>query len=78
MKVTLMGKRALDFTTADGKAIKGTSIYVAYPAEGVDGMICEKHFIRDGKVDEKTLIVGADVDLVFNSKGKIDAVLKVQ
>lgn len=78
MKATLMGKRALDFTTADNKAIKGTSIYIAFPAEGVDGMICEKHFIRDGKVDEKMLVVGADIDLVFNSRGKIDAVLKVQ
>lgn len=77
MKVTLMGKKAIDFTAADGRTIKGSNIYIAYPAANMDGLLCEKHFIHADKVDDKVLVVGADIDVVFNSRGKIEAVLKI-
>lgn len=77
MKVTLMGKKAIDFTAADGRAIKGSNIYVAFPEDKTEGLMTEKHFIHADKVDDKVLVVGTDIDLVFNSRGKIEAVLKI-
>lgn len=75
MICTLLGYRVLDFTSQEGNHIKGYSLYVAYePDDNSDtlfGMVCDKIFVADNKVARKDLVVGKDISLVFNMKGKV-------
>lgn len=49
MKVKVLGTRKVSFEDKKtGEYIEGTSIYVAYPAEGVKGFMSDKVFIKDG------------------------------
>lgn len=75
MKHTLLGKRSVSFTAADGKVVEGTSIYVAYDADGVEGMAAEKLFVPSAKMPKKDLVVGSDIDIFFNRFGKVDNIL---
>lgn len=49
MLAKVLGKRPLDFTSSDGKQIKGTQIFVAYkdmnPKSEVEGELVQKVFI---------------------------------
>lgn len=75
MICTLLGYRVLDFTSSEGNQIKGYSLYVAYEPEDnsgmMFGMVGEKVYVSDDKVARKDLVVGRDIDLVFNMKGKV-------
>ena len=75
MKVTIIGIRPVSFTANDGKEINGTSLYVAYDANGVEGMATDRFFVTAEKMPEKGFKVGGDVDLLFNRFGKVDRVI---
>ena len=47
MRYTVLGKKAVSFTAADGKVINGTTLYAYYYDESanVDGAITDKIFV---------------------------------
>ena len=77
MKVCLLGKRPVDFTAEDGRRVTGASIYIGYEDDGVEGMVVDKVFVSSEKVALKDLVVGADIDIEFNTKGRVIAVSAV-
>lgn len=76
MKHTLLGTKKVDFTTADGKNIQGTTLYLAYEAENAEvvGMVTDKIFVPAAKMPKKALVVGSDIDITFNRFGKVDSI----
>lgn len=75
MKHTVLGKKTVSFTAADGKVIDGTTLYVAYDADGVDGMAADKIFVTAAKMPKQNISVGADIDIFFNRFGKVDSIV---
>lgn len=75
MKVTVFGVRSVNFTASDGRAIAGTTMYVGYETAGVDGLATEKIFVSAEKLPKKPITPGHDLELVFNMKGKVEAVI---
>lgn len=73
MRVIIVGYQALDFTSSDGKPIKGTSLFVTHPSDNVVGLVAKKFFVND-KVALPVLDVGKSVDVYFNDKQKVDFV----
>ncbi len=76
MRYTVLGKKAVSFTAADGKVINGTTLYAYYYDESanVDGAITDKIFVTAEKMPKKEIVVGADIDVYFNRYGKVDAI----
>lgn len=74
MKVTVFGVRSVDFTSSDGRAISGATMYIGYEAEGVDGLATEKIFVSAGKLPKKAITPGQDVEIAFNMRGKVEKV----
>ena len=75
MKHTLLGLKKVSFTAADGKVVDGTTLYVAYDADGVKGMAADKLFVSSSKMPKKELVVGSDIDIYFNRFGKVDSII---
>ena len=75
MKVTAFGFRPVNFTADDGRTITGTTLYIGYEAEGVEGLATEKIFVSAEKMPKKAIVPGSDVEVVFNMKGKVEAVI---
>ena len=75
MKHTVLGIKPVSFTAADGKLIDGTTLYVAYDADGVDGMAADKIFVTAAKMPDDDIVVGADIDIYFNRFGKVDSIV---
>lgn len=75
MKHTLLGLKKVSFTAADGKVVDGTTLYVAYDADGVEGMATDKLFVTAAKMPKKDLVVGNDLDIFFNRFGKVDSII---
>ena len=72
MYVRLLGVRSMDFDS-QGEHIKGTQLFFAFKADGVDGEMSDKVFLRDGfKVPP--LKPGTMLNLGFNNRGKIESV----
>ena len=72
---TIMGVRALDFLDDNGKAVKGTQLFVCFPEPGVTGHMTEKFFVRDG-IQLPELKPTDTVNIYFSRKGKVEAVSK--
>lgn len=73
MIVKLLGVQKLDFETREGERIIGTNIYTQYPDDYVEGVKCEKFFIRKS-VDVSNLKIDSFYDLTFDRRGKIDKI----
>lgn len=75
MTVNFVGSQKLDFISSDGKQIKGTNLYVTYPANGVEGLKTDKFFLKneialpDFKANEK-------LEVYFNQRGKVEFIEK--
>lgn len=83
MKVTVLGTRKVDFLDSrTGENILGTSIYVAYPDEGVKGLMADKVFIKDGSdVFLPDFEFGELYDFVYEGFGKrtyLSSITKVE
>lgn len=72
MRVNLMGKQLLDFTSGDGKPIRGTNLFVAHPADGVEGVVCKKFFVSIKTELPAGLEIGKALDIYFNDKKQIE------
>lgn len=70
----VLGKRPVSFTAKDGKEITGTTLYLGYEAEGVEGMVTDKVFISAAKMPKNDIVVGSEVDISFNRYGKVEAI----
>lgn len=78
MKATLLGFKSVDFTNKDGEEVKGTTIFFAYPDEGVKGVATDKKYISSELFDsfgisKEQLSEALDtvIDVEFGRKDKI-------
>ncbi len=76
MRVQLVGKKAVNFTNNSEEVVTGTSIYVAFPDENVEGLRTEKFFLKEGITLPKDTKLNDTIDLSFNMSGKVEAVFK--
>lgn len=78
MRAHVYGVQRLDFTAADGNAIRGYTIYAGTPDDHVDGVRVDKIFVSDSKLekDDRVLkpIVDAWMDFEYDKKGKVASV----
>ncbi len=76
MKAVLLGKRKVAFTAEDGREISGTTVYLGFDDDGdVEGMVCEREFISSSVAGYKDLTVGSELEVTYNRKGKISAII---
>lgn len=75
MKVSILGVRPVQFTASDGRLVAGSSLYIGYESEGVNGMAAEKIFVSAEKLPKKPIVPGSDVEIVFNMRGKVEAII---
>lgn len=71
---TVLGKRPVSFKSDDGRDITGTTLYLGYEEEGVEGMATDKVFISTAKMPKNDIVVGAEVDVLFDRRGKVDSI----
>lgn len=69
---TVLGKRPVSFKSDDGKDITGITLYLGYETEGVEGMATDKVFISTAKMPKDNIVVGTEVDVLFDRRGKVD------
>lgn len=74
MKVTVLGLKPVNFEAKDGRQVVGTTMYIAYDENGVDGMVTDKIFVAAEKMPKGGVAVGADLDLAYNKYGKVAGV----
>lgn len=77
-KVFLLGVQELDFTTQDGKEIKGIKLHVYYPDDLVYGFKADTKFISDDAVKNLRINVaeikdlcGTEINIDTNISGRI-------
>ena len=70
MRVKLLGYQKVDFKDDSGSGIRGTSIFISYTENGVQGEKAEKKFLPDG-FGLPALHPGDFLDLDCNTRGKI-------
>jgi len=75
MKAKLVGVRDLDFTASDGKRVKGVTLHLIFADEGVNGHATDKIFVRSEIELPKDLAVGKSLQVFFNRRGKVEAVV---
>lgn len=80
MTVVVLGTRKVEFEDQKtGKQISGTSIYVYYPAEGVDGYMGDKIFIRsDSTVVLPEFEYGEKYDFHYEGFGRRMTLVSIQ
>ena len=64
----------LGFTNAQNQEIKGCNVFVAFQDENVEGLRCEKFFLKDNIALPKNTKINDVIDIVFNFKGKIEKI----
>lgn len=80
MKAMLHGVRRIDMVGRDdGVPVKGFSLFISYPSEGVQGCETSKLFVSDAMVASSSWSpeVGKLVMIDFTPKGKISAISTV-
>lgn len=78
MKAKLLGAQGIGFTNPNGEEIKGMNIFVAFEDEQVEGMRCERFFLKEGVSLPKETKINDTLELNFNYKGKIISIQKTQ
>lgn len=71
---TVLGKKAVSFTTDDGKEITGVTLYLGYEERNVEGMAAVKVFVSEAKMPKEPIVVGSEVNVHFNRYGKVEAI----
>ena len=70
MVVECTGTRELDFLDSSGKQVKGVSLYILYPEDGVVGKKADKLFVKPSVPLPKGLKPGDMISIAFDIKGK--------
>lgn len=73
MKAKLLGMRKLDFSSNDGTQVQGIQAYIAFPEEGVEGVMTDKLFLRDGFAFP-ACEPGATLEVTYNRKGRPECI----
>lgn len=73
MLMRVLGIAPVDFTSNDGKQITGFSLFTAFEDNNVKGERTEKLFVRQG-IELPKMSIGDTVDVLFNMRGKVEAV----
>lgn len=84
MKVRLVGLHPLDFPSKDGGQIKGINLQCNFDDDNVYGKKADSKFMSDIvlknldlKLDDLLPLVGSDVDLELNFKGKVNGITPI-
>lgn len=77
MQARLLGVMKVNFTNNQNESVQGTNLFVAFQDENVEGLRAEKFFLKDGIALPKETKINDVIDIVFNFKGKIEAINKV-
>ena len=82
--VRLIGLQNLDFETRDGNTIQGLKLHINYQDENVMGLMADSKFISSEAcknlgitVDTLSPLIGKNVELETNIKGKVTGVRPV-
>lgn len=75
MLFKLLGISKMDFTSQSGERIEGHKLYTGRQDENVTGLKTEAFFVRK-EVKLPDMKLNDDVNIYFNSKGKVEAVVK--
>lgn len=70
MVVKVIGIQELDFETKQGERIQGTNLFTEYPDDYVEGIRCEKFFVRRS-IDCKNVKINSYYDITFDRRGKL-------
>lgn len=73
MQAILQGFTKLDFMSADGNRVEGTTLYISFPDKNVTGQKCERIFAHKDIVFPKVKI-GDTLNFSFNHKGKLETI----
>lgn len=76
MQAKLLGVMKVNFTNNQNETVQGNNIFVAFQDENVEGLRCEKFFLKDNIALPKDTKINDVIDIVFNFKGKIEAINK--
>lgn len=76
MECQVLGIQPVDYVSRKtNKQVKGNTLHVAYPREGVSGMATETVFISDrSQIDLSGIDVGGKVNFSYNRWGSVDSV----
>ena len=77
MQAKLLGVMKVNFTNNQNEAVQGTNLFVAFQDENVEGLRAEKFFLKDTIALPKDAKINDVIDIVFNFKGKIEAINKM-
>lgn len=77
MQAKLLGVMKVNFTNNQNESVQGTNLFVAFQDENVEGLRAEKFFLKDAIALPKETKINDVIDIVFNFKGKIEAVNKI-
>lgn len=73
MLATVIGARRVDFTAPDGEQIKGTKVFISYPApddKNLQGDIADSVFITDNSgIAVPVFKFGEKYDFVYETSG---------
>lgn len=80
MRAMLYGVRRIDMQAADGRQIRGYSLYIGYPVDGVHGVETSKQFVSDDLCEMCSWKPEVDMilNLDFTPKGKITSIATVR
>lgn len=77
MQAKLLGIMKVNFTNNQNESVQGTNLFVAFQDENVEGLRAEKFFLKDNIALPKETKINDVIDIVFNFKGKIEAINKI-
>lgn len=77
MKVKLLGSMPINFRNNQGENISGTTIFVAFNDENVDGLRTEKFFLKENISLPENIKINDNLDIAFNHRGKIEMISKL-
>lgn len=76
MYADIVGFQKLSFMNNNNEKIEGTNLFVTYVDESVEGKRADKFFIKRDISFPKDVKIGDTINLVFNQKGKVEAIVK--
>lgn len=76
MIAKLLGMAELDFTSGNGEKIQGCNLFVSYQDENVVGEKTDKFYVKKEIKMPEQIKIGDELNIFFNSKGKVEAILK--
>lgn len=77
MQAKLLGVMKVNFTNNQNESVQGTNLFVAFQDENIEGLRTEKFFLKDSIALPKDTKINDVIDIVFNFKGKIEAINKI-